>query len=302
MQIDDIKNILIIGAGTMGHQIGFICAVSGYEVIVYDAFPEVLVKAQKQSAHLAKRLTGNGIIKPGEGDVALERMKFTDDPKEAGRNADLVSESIPEDPELKGEIFGKFNKICPKETIFTTNTSSLVPSMFAAATGRPERFLAFHFHDVTLTRIVDVMPHAETKSEIVKIITSFAKKIGQIPIVLQNEQSGYIFNNMLMALLDSALTLASRKIAPIEEIDRAWMGIMHSPTGPFGIMDSIGLDTALKITSYWAEKRDSDRARKNAEFIKSYVDRDRLGVKSGQGFYYYPDPDFAHPDFVKGKQ
>jgi len=106
---------------------------------------------------------------------------------------------------------------------------------------------------------------------------------------------------MLMALLDSALTLASKKVAPIYEIDRAWMGIRHSPTGPFGIMDSIGLDTALKITSYWAEKRESNRARKNAKFIKSYVDKDRLGVKSGQGFYSYPDPDFAHPDFVKGK-
>jgi len=301
MQVDDIKKVLIIGAGTMGHQIGFVCAVSGYEVMIYDAFPKILVKAQKRATHLAERLTGHGIIKPGEGDAAIERMKFSDDPEKAGRDADLVSESIPEDPKLKSEIFAKFDKICPKETIFTTNTSSLVPSMFAAATGRPERFLAFHFHDVTLTKIVDVMPHAKTKPEIVEIITSFAKKIGQIPIVLQNEQSGYLFNNMLMALLDSALTLASRKIAPIEEIDRSWMGIMHSPTGPFGIMDSIGLDTALKVTSYWAEKRDDDKARKNAKLIKSYVDKDRLGVKSGQGFYSYPDPDFAHPDFVKGK-
>ncbi|MCP4362723.1 MAG: 3-hydroxyacyl-CoA dehydrogenase, partial [Chloroflexi bacterium] len=247
MQIGDIKKILIIGAGTMGHQIGFVCAESGYEVTVYDAFPEILIKAQKRTAQLAKRLTGNGIIEPGGSDAAIERMTFTDDPQEAGRDADLVIESIPEDPKLKGEIFGRFDKICPKRTIFTTNTSSLVPSMFAEATGRPERFLAFHFHDVTLTKIVDVMPHAKTKPEIVEITTNFAKKIGQIPIVLQNEHSGYLFNNMLMALLDSALTLASGKIAPIYDIDRSWMGIMHSPTGPFGIMDSIGLDTVLKV-------------------------------------------------------
>jgi 3-hydroxybutyryl-CoA dehydrogenase len=301
MQVDDIKKVLIIGAGTMGHQIGFVCAAGGYEVTVYDTFPEILVKAKKRTAHLAKRLTGHGAIEPEESEAAIKRMMFTDDPQEAGRDVDLVIESIPEDPKLKGEIFGSFDKICPKETIFTTNTSSLVPSMFAAATGRPERFLAFHFHDVTLTKIVDVMPHTKTKPEIVEITTNFAKKIGQIPIVLQNEHSGYLFNNMLMALLDSALSLASGKTAPICDIDRSWMGIMHSPAGPFGIMDSIGLDTVLKVVSYWAEKKDDGKARKNAAFIKSYVDKDRLGVKSGQGFYSYPDPDFTHPDFIKGK-
>jgi len=302
MQVDDIKKVLIIGAGTMGHQIGFLCAVSGYEVTVYDVFPEMLADAQKRTTHLAKRLTGRGMIKPGKGEAALKLTKFTDDLEEAGRDADLVSESIPEDPKLKGEIFSKFDQICPKKTIFTTNTSSLVPSMFAEATGRPERFLALHFHDVALTKIVDVMPHAKTRTEIVEITADFVKKIGQIPLVLQNEQSGYLFNNMLMALLDSSLTLASRKIAPICDIDRSWMGIMHSPTGPFGIMDSIGLDTVLKVTSYWAKKRNDEKARKNAEFIKSYVDKNRLGVKSGQGFYSYPDPDFTHPDFVTGKE
>ena len=79
------------------------------------------------------------------------------------------------------------------------------------------------------------------------------------------------------------------------------MGIMHSPTGPFGIMDSIGLDAVLKVVSYWAEKRDDEKARKNAAFVKSYVDKGRFGVKSGQGFYSYPDPDFTHADFVNGK-
>ncbi len=250
MQVEDIKKVLIIGAGTMGHQIGFVCAVSDYDVTVYDAFPEMLADAQKRTAQLSKRLTERGMIEPEEGDAALKRMNFTDNPKEAGRGADLVSESIPEDPKLKGEVFGKFDQICPKRTIFTTNTSSLLPSTFAAATGRPERFLALHFHDVTLTKIVDVMPHAKTKPEIIEIVTNFAKKIGQIPIVMQNEQSGYLFNNMLMALLDSALTLASKKIAPICDIDRSWMGVMHSPTGPFGIMDSIGLDAVLKVASY----------------------------------------------------
>ncbi|NNL41378.1 MAG: 3-hydroxyacyl-CoA dehydrogenase [Desulfobacterales bacterium] len=301
MQVNDIKRVLIIGAGTMGHQIGFVCAASGYEVTVYDVFPKMLAKAQKRMTYLAKRLTGRGMIKPGKVNAALKRMNFTDDPKEAGSNADLVSESIPEDPKLKGKVFGRFDQICPQKAIFTTNTSSLLPSMFAEATGRPERFLALHFHDVALTKIVDVMPHEKTKTEIVEITADFAKKIGQIPIVLQNEQSGYLFNNMLMALLDSSLTLASRRIAPICEIDRSWMGIMHSPTGPFGIMDSIGLDTVLKVTSYWAKQRNDEKARKNAAFVKSYVDKNRLGVKSGQGFYSYPDPDFSHPNFVTGK-
>ena len=299
MNIDNIKNILIIGAGTMGHQIAFQCAAHGYDVIIYDNYPQALKKSKERIKSLGKELVKKNIVNTETAHKALDRITFEDDPEKAGKNADIISESIPEDPKLKGEIFARFNSICPNHTIFTTNTSSLIPSMYADATGRPERFLAFHFHDIALTSIVDIMPHAGTSPEITKIVIDFAKKIKQIPIVLKKEHSGYLFNNMLMAYLDSALSLASSSVASIEDIDRAWMGIMHTETGPFGLIDSVGLDTCWKITSFWAEKRRDTRALKNADFIKSYIDAGKLGKKSGQGFYNYPNPAFALPDFLK---
>ena len=106
---------------------------------------------------------------------------------------------------------------------------------------------------------------------------------------------------MLMEWMKAAQTLASRGVAGIEDIDRAWMGIMHAPVGPFGIMDSIGLDTALKVTDYWAGVLDDPQARMNADFLRTRVDAGCVGVKSGRGFYEYPDPVFARPGFIEGK-
>ncbi|MDM8517888.1 3-hydroxyacyl-CoA dehydrogenase [Desulfobacterales bacterium HSG16] len=301
MKIEDIKNILIIGAGTMGTQIGLQCAMSGCDVMIYDAFPKILEKAEKRNDDLAAYLADKELISKETAKKALERIQYSADPEKAGQNADLVSESVPEDPELKGRIFAQFNKICPSRTIFTTNTSYLLPSMFAEATGRPDQFLAFHFHDVALSKIVDVMPHPGTSQEVVDLVKSFAEKIGQIPVVLKKEKSGYIFNSMLSPLIASALNMASHDIASVEDIDRSWMGVMHTPMGPFGIMDSIGLDTVWKVSSILPGNQNNPAALKAADFLKEYVDKNHLGKKTGQGFYSYPEPAFLDSDFVTGK-
>ncbi|NIA19687.1 MAG: 3-hydroxyacyl-CoA dehydrogenase [Xanthomonadaceae bacterium] len=302
MKVEDIQNILIIGAGTMGLQIGLLCATHGYDVAIYDIDPAMVKKAVERTKALAERFSQKNRLPPEAAGQALARISFTSDPKVGGRNADLVSESVPEDPVLKGKIFAQLDDICPPQTIFTTNTSSLVPSMFAKATGRPERFLAFHFHDVLQTDVVDIMPHPGTLPEVVDLVRAFAEKIGQIPIMLKKEHHGYVFNTMLMSFLGEALSMASKGVASIEDIDRAWMGVMHTQVGPFGIMDSVGLDTVWKITAYWAEKRQDPKARKNADFIKKHIDKGLLGQKSGQGFYSYPDPAFARRGFLKGKK
>ena len=174
--------------------------------------------------------------------------------------------------------------------------------MFADATGRSDRFAALHFHDVRLTRIVDIMPHPGTSPETVDLIKAFAKRIGQVALVLKKENHGYLFNAMFMDLAKAAQTLAARGVASIEDIDRAWMGVMNAPAGPFGIMDSIGLDTALKVTDYWAAALQDPQAKMNADFIRRYVEAGNLGVKSGRGFYAYPDPAFARPGFINGEQ
>ena len=298
MQIDDVRKVLIIGSGTMGQQIGFHCAASGYNVIYYDISQELLDKAMKRAERLADRYVNSNRLSREATDAALSRLRTTTDPQEAGREADFVSESIPEDPDLKGRVFGQFNAICPKHTIFTTNTSSLKPSTFAEATGRPDRFAAFHFHDLRVTPVVDIMPHPGTSQETVALIEAFAKKNGLVPIMLKKENNGYVFNAMLMELFKSAQSLAAKGVASVEDIDRAWMGVMYTPIGPFGLMDSIGLDTVWKVTDYWANKLQDKQAIANAEFMKPYVDAGHLGAKTGQGFYSYPNPAYAQPGFL----
>ena len=300
MKKDKINNVLILGAGTMGLQIGLLCAVSGVNVIIYDAFEQALEKAAARLQKLAGDLVTKGRLEQEKVDAGLLRLRFTRDPETAGKEADLVSESIPEDPALKQQIFSQFNKICPERTIFTTNSSTLVPSMIADATGRADRFAALHFHDCSITNVVDVMPHPKTSPETMVTILAFCQVIDQYPIVLKKEHPGYVFNAMLTELLGSALSLASREVASPEDIDRAWMGIMKTAVGPFGIMDSVGLETVYKITDYWARKTNDSKRKSNAAYLEKFVQKGCLGVKTGKGFYEYPGPAFLRPDFMKG--
>jgi 3-hydroxybutyryl-CoA dehydrogenase len=145
------------------------------------------------------------------------------------------------------------------------------------------------------------MPHPGTSRETVSVIEAFARKIGTIPIVLKKENNGYVFNAMLMELLKSAQSLAANDVADPEDVDRAWMGVMGMDIGPFGIMDSIGIDTVWKVTEYWAKTDGDPQDLKNAEFLKPYVNSGRLGAKTGAGFYTYPKPAFSKPGFTEGK-
>ncbi|MDO9263782.1 MAG: 3-hydroxyacyl-CoA dehydrogenase [Desulfosalsimonadaceae bacterium] len=298
MAINNIQTVLIIGSGTMGQQIGFQCAISGFDVNMYDISEAALEAALERMGKLSRHLIRSGQLTAEAAEAAFKRIRTFTDPQAAGEKADFVSESVPEDPKLKGRVFAQFNEICPPHAIFTTNTSSLVPSMFAEATGRPDRFLAFHFHDTRVTKIVDIMPHPGTSPETVAAIKAFAGRIGQVPIMLKKENFGYVFNAMLMELFKAAQTLAANDVASVEDIDRAWMGVMHTMTGPFGIMDSIGIDTVWKITDYWAKIVKNPQQIANAAFMKPYVDRGDLGEKTGRGFYEYPHPAYGKPDFV----
>ena len=302
MKIEDIKKVLILGAGTMGQQIGLQCAMYGYAVVFYDLSQEILDKASRRIAKLGSWYVSSGRLTEENLRNTLSRISATPDPEKAAQDVDLISESVPEDPELKGKVFARFHKLCPERTIFTTNTSMLVPSMFAEATGRPEKLVAFHFHDLRANNIADVMPHPGTAPEVTKLVHDFAVSIGQIVILLHRENSGYVFNTMLSSLFTSALTLASRNVAAIEDIDRSWMGVMHTSMGPFGIMDQVGISTVWIITDYWAKKTRDAQAQANADFLKQYVEKGHLGFKTNQGFYSYPNPAYTQQDFLSGAE
>lgn len=300
MKQDAIRRVLIIGAGTMGQQIGFQCAAHGCDVVLYDVAAPALDDAQRRIADYAGELIAQTAITPVQRAAALPRISATADPKQAAHEIDLVSESVPEDPGLKGKVFAQFDALCPPRTIFTTNTSTLVPSQFARKSGRPDRLLALHFHQpVWISNVVDVMPHAGTAPEITSRVLDFTKHIGQIPIHIHKESHSYVFNTMFSAVNRQALTLAANGVATVEDIDRAWMGIMKMPIGPFGMMDLVGLDTVWHISHYWARRAFFVRQlKKNADFVKPYIDRGWLGRKSGRGFYTYPNPAFQRPGFI----
>ncbi len=300
MKIDDVKKVLVLGAGTMGEQIAVQCAMHGFDVAVYDIRADALEKMTANMKKVLRKLAEGGITDSAGAEAALKKIRTTTDPTEAAKGADILSESIPEDPELKAKVFSQFNELCHPDAIFTSNTSSLVPSMFAEKSGRPARVIALHFHPpVWIATVVDVMPHPGTDPEVVEITRQFAERIGQVPIVLHKEHPGFVFNSMLMSWIESALSLVTRGICGVEEVDRSWMGVMFAPMGPFGVMDFIGLETCYRVTDYWAKKRGDKKALAAAALLKGYVDRGELGMKTRKGFYTYPDPAYSKPDFLK---
>ena len=301
MKIDDIKRILILGSGIMGVQIGIQAAMHGYQVSIFVRNPAkndiVWDDIKKRIDWIVRR----EVISREEADQMLKRIYTTNDPADAAKDADFVSESVLENPSLKKEIFEKFNKLCPEHTIFTTNTSTLLPSKLAESTGRPERFLAFHCNNpVFVTKTVDIMGHPGTSKEVLDITIEFSRRIGLIPLILEKEQPGYIINTLLGGLLGKALELVANGVATPQQVDKSWMSNMKVGIGIFGIMDSNGLDIGWEMREKHALSSGNEQEKAIYEYLKTnFIDKGHLGRKTGHGFYKYPNPEYKNPDFLK---
>ena len=300
MNASDIQRVLVVGAGTMGVQVALQCAAHGVDVRLHDSDEAVLRRAMETVRRRAPELAAAEVLSAAELEETIARVGPDPDLSSAS-DADLVIECVPEDPVLKGRVFADLNERCPERTTFATNASSLLPSMFAKATGRPDRFAALHFHNtVWVSNVADVMGHPGTSAETLALLEAFARRIGQVPIVLHREHVGYVLNAMLSAVNREALTLVANDVSTVEDVDRSWMGVMKMPVGPFGILDGVGLDTVLDITRFWADTLHDPQLRANAALLDPYVERGDLGVKAGRGFYTYPDPAYARPGFLDG--
>ena len=301
MKVDDIHKILVVGTGTMGQKIALQCARFGYEVVAYDPVPESLDNAKAKIPVFAAELMAQQKMTREASEAALSRIRYTSRPED-GADADLLSESVFEDPNLKAKVFAQFHQICQPKTIFTTNTSRLLPSMYAEATGRPAQFAALHFYGVFDHNLTDVMPHPGTSPETVELLAAFAKRIKQVPIVFKSEYPGYVGNAIVGAMNDVAIKIAlTDKVASVEDVDRAVMLHLSMPWGPFGLMDQVGLDTVWHVMESQAKISGDKGAQQFAdEFKRKYIDKGWLGVKSGRGFYTYPDPAYLRPGFLGG--
>ena len=290
----EIKNVLILGAGTLGSRIGLQAAISNYQVTVYDIHESALLQSKKVMEKVLRYAVKIELIKEEDKHSIFSRIKFTANEVEAVADADIISESVTEEAAIKEKVWKQFGEIAPAKTIFTTNTSYLLPSHFATLSGRPEKFCSFHFHDVFTARVVDIMPHPGTHPDIIQLLFDFGKKLNQVPVLVKKESPGYLFNFMLMALIGAAGRLKTKDIGSIEDIDKSWMVNFNMPMGPFGILDNIGLDTAWHVTN----GRDDGASKSFATLLKSYVDQGKLGEKSGEGFYTYPNPTYKNNDFL----
>ncbi len=297
LEIQDLKNVLILGAGTLGLRVGLQSAISGFNTTIYDVSEDALVKAKRTQEGILKSLLNLEKITSDEADQARTRLTFTTNAEAAAADADFINESVTEDIDLKRKVWAQFGELCPAKTIFTSNTSYLLPSQLADASGRPERFCNYHFHDVFYSNVVDVMPHSTTEPWISDLLMELGPILSQTPVFVKKENPGYVFNYILMALIGAAGALKTNDVASIEDIDRSWMGNFKMEMGPFGILDTVGLDTAWHITSSQSDKRSQDFS----ALLKTYVDAGKLGVKTGEGFYKYPNPRYKEKDFVAGQ-
>lgn len=288
-----IHKICILGAGTLGSRVALQSAISGFQVSVYDIHQKSLDFGRKTMEKILRQLVKGGQLSENQVPEIFSRIQFTLDPLEAVADADFINESVTEEVDIKKKVWKQFGEIAPEKTWFTTNTSYLLPSMFAEESGRPTKFCAFHFHDVFYSRVVDIMPHPGTDPALIPMLEELGRKLNQVPVLVKKENPGYIFNTMLMALIGAAGKLLTREVGSIEDIDRSWMVNFHMPMGPFGILDSIGLDTAWHVT----HKMPDAASQAFARLLKTYIDQGKLGEKTGEGFYTYPNPAYKQQNF-----
>jgi 3-hydroxybutyryl-CoA dehydrogenase len=294
-KIQDIHTFLVLGAGTLGLRVALQASLSGFNTRVYEISEKAIDQAQFFQNQSLTSLVKNQTITKKEAEDAIKRISFTMNKSEACLQVDFVNESVTENLELKRKVWSEFSELLPNDCILTTNTSYLLPSQIADVIPNPSRFCSFHFHDVFLANVVDIMPHQSTAPELVDLLYHMGYRLNQIPVLVKREWPGYIFNHMLAALMGAAFRLVTQGVASVEDVDRSWMGNFHMPSGPFGIMDTIGLDTVYHVTANMA----APGHEATLAFLKPYMDAGHLGVKTGKGFYSYPKPAYRSPDFLK---
>jgi 3-hydroxyacyl-CoA dehydrogenase len=289
--VDHFSRVTTAGAGTMGSQVAWQMAFHGKQVTVYDAIPAGLEKGKAFHREYADHFIVQRGATRQQIDDTLARLSYTTDLAAAVRDADLISESVPESLAIKESFWREVSRYAPPHTVFTTNSSTLPPSALAGFVDRPRQFLALHFAiGVWDANIGEVMGHAGTDPAVFDRLLKFAGEIGLVPIPIRKEQKGYIINSLIVPWCFAAVDLLVRGVSDFESIDRTWMITLRTGIGPFGMMDRMGLGVVHHVAKLIGESNADPQALEYARYIdEHFIRKGRLGVTSGQGFYTYPD-------------
>ncbi len=289
MQVNDIKNISVIGAGTMGHGIGLTYAGAGYRVILHDISKAILGNAMSRIQADLKMMAEEGLICLNNIKETLSHITTTTDLKKAVEHTDFVTEAVTENIDVKRRIFCELDTLCPSHTILASNTSSLVLKDFTLQTSRKEKVIITHWvNPPHLVPVVEVVGCAETSNETIELACSLLQKIKKVPVRIRKEIPGLIINRIHFALLREVWSLWQQGVASPEDIDtviKRSLGFRWAAIGPLAASDLGGLDLFCVIADRLFGVISS--MKKPPQQLTEMVEAGKLGSKSGEGFFSY---------------
>ncbi len=292
MKIEDVKTIMVVGAGIMGQQIAMNCVLNchgyDYKVILCDSFPAALEKATKWSKEYLSGRVAKGRITQEEADKVAANLTITEDIDGSAAKADIVIEAIIEKIEAKQELFGRISKLTKPDTVLATNSSNIVSSKLVSVTAHPERLCNMHYFNPALVmQLVEVVKGAHTNDETIAVAKGVAINTGKIPIQINKEIAGFVANRINAAVVHEALSLLEKGVASVKDIDIACEKGLNYPMGPFRLMDLTGIDVNYYVrVDRYAESHDEFDA-PNPLVIEKFK-KGEFGCKTGKGWYEYP--------------
>jgi 3-hydroxybutyryl-CoA dehydrogenase len=283
----DVKTIGVIGAGTMGRGIAYAAAFGGYRTVLEDVFPAMLEQGIAYIRHALEEGVARGKVTARQRDAAIANLSTAAAMEDVCRQADLLIEAVPEEMELKLEIFTIFDKFAKTDAILASNTSSLSIGEMAAMTSRASHCIGLHFFNpVPKMKLVEIVRALETSDGTVAACAEVGRRMGK-EVVVVRESPGFITSRINATIGNEAFYMLQEGIASAEDIDKALKLGLNHPMGPFELVDLVGLDVRLRILEY-LHKTLGEKYRP-CPLLVQYVSAGRLGRKSGRGVYDYTD-------------
>lgn len=283
----EITTLAVVGAGTMGQGIAHVAALHGRKVWLVDVSEEVLQRALQAIAHNLERQVKKERITTAQKEEALGRIAFSADLEAAVAHVQLVIEAVPENPDLKAQVFERLDRAAPPAAILASNTSSISITWLAARTQRPAQVIGMHFFNpVPVMQLVEVVRGLETDQDTYEATCRLAEALGKTPVTV-NDAPGFVSNRVLMPMINEAIYCVMEGVAAPEDVDQVMKLGMNHPMGPLALADLIGLDVCLGILEVLHRELGDDKYRP-CPLLRKMVAAGRLGRKTGRGFYEYP--------------